>query len=316
MRVCASDEVANSSIPLFCRLHWHAVCAALEQAKFSSCVLYNLCWRIILTRFARRCKHNPDQFCRAGHYSIRFGYYSIRFCLNIRSGLVLKPNLIEIEIGCWENIRWTLNPCTMDAQPICTPLAALAVSTYIPWPDDQRGPFWPVNGVTWSISTIRFFFFSFPFLAPRLQRGVPAGQERVAVICLYLLQATWPLLIGSIFFILTAPEMDTPMWYWFVRAYPLCRFPVFMMGCLAGKLMIMHRQHVFFGRVGTPGFELPVSINLWGYASDVLFWLSHYSFRWGGKCHTNLLFVNCHALGWRHVYEFLHGTLTYLGMGS
>jgi peptidoglycan/LPS O-acetylase OafA/YrhL len=185
----------------------------------------------------------------------------------------------------------------MDAQPICTPLTALAVSTYIPWPDDQIGPFWPVNGVTWSISTMGFFYFSFPFLDPRLQRGVPAGQERVTVICLYLLQATWPLLIGSIFFILTDPGMDTPMWYWFVRAYPLCRFPVFMMGCLAGKLMIMHRQHAlisqihvfaktnnvyedvrlvschllvlrcilhndFFGRVGTPGFELPVSINL------------------------------------------------------
>jgi len=64
------------------------------------------------------------------------------------------------------------------------PLTALAVTTYIPWPDDQIGLFWPVNGVTWSIATMGFFYFSFPFLAPRLQRGIPAGQERVTAICL------------------------------------------------------------------------------------------------------------------------------------
>jgi len=76
MRVCGSDGVANSSIPLFCRLHWHAVCAVLEQARH--------CWFISLPhthdgrgKFSSSVHvltHNPDQFCRAGHYLIRFGF--------------------------------------------------------------------------------------------------------------------------------------------------------------------------------------------------------------------------------------------------
>ena len=123
------------------------------------------------------------------------------------------------------------------------PLTLLGVSSYIPWPDETLQIIWPVNGVTWSLTTMGFFYFSFPFLTPRLQRGVPAGQERVAAICLYLLQATWPLVIGFLFFPLRPGFRNGGnMWYWFVRAWPLCRFPVFMMGCLAAKLMIIQRQ--------------------------------------------------------------------------
>ena len=164
------------------------------------------------------------------------------------------------------------------------PLTALAVTTYIPWPDDQIGLFWPVNSVTWSIATMGFFYFSFPFLAPRLQRGVRAGQERVSAICLYLLQATWPLLIGTIFFIFVDPGRATPMWYWFVRAYPLCRFPVFMMGCLAGKLMIMQRQHtsVKFMCLPNPTMCMKMSdLCLVIYLSFVVFYTMIASGVWG-----------------------------------
>ena len=42
----------------------------------------------------------------------------------------------------------------------------------------------PMNGVTWTISTLAFFYFVFPFLAPRLQRAVVPGQERVAAVCM------------------------------------------------------------------------------------------------------------------------------------
>ena len=77
----------------------------------------------------------------------------------------------------------------------------------------------------------------YPVAAPRLQRSIAPGQERVGAICLYLLSATWVWLIAS-----SSVVVDPENMYWLARAYPPCRMPVFVMGCLAGRYLIIYNK--------------------------------------------------------------------------
>lgn len=119
----------------------------------------------------------------------------------------------------------------------------------------------PLNEVTWTISTLMSFYLVFPYLAPRLQRSVQAGNERVAAMCLYVVQLIWPSLLGWWVEILWVNICHH--WYssngikltvrdvtgqgialWFARAFPPCRLPVFIMGCLAGKYVTMLQKNM------------------------------------------------------------------------
>ena len=69
------------------------------------------------------------------------------------------------------------------------PMTTLGITSWSP------APYLPLNEVTWLVSTLMAFYVLFPFLAPRVQRSVLPGQERVAAICLYLLSASWPVVL-------------------------------------------------------------------------------------------------------------------------
>ena len=138
----------------------------------------------------------------------------------------------------------------------------------------------PLNGVTWTISTLMAFYVLFPFLAPRLQRSVPPGQvcdvracvmlssvrcscvcdgavlpgqERVAAICMFLLSAFWSTILGMMFGGVKSLEY---LFYWFPRGFPLCRLPVFVMGMLAAKMLLGEKQASVVASCGSPTFKV------------------------------------------------------------
>ena len=67
------------------------------------------------------------------------------------------------------------------------PLTALAVTTYIPWSDDEIGLFWPVNGVTFDSSVFPDIDFlrmtaDDPFRKTCSEHGAPSFSHRQSII--------------------------------------------------------------------------------------------------------------------------------------
>jgi peptidoglycan/LPS O-acetylase OafA/YrhL len=79
----------------------------------------------------------------------------------------------------------------------------------------------PFNGVTWSSSTMFWFYVAFPFILPRLQRAQPEAL-RGLMLSMYGLQAA-----------LTIAAFALTGQYSFARMFPPFRLPVFVMGCCA-----------------------------------------------------------------------------------
>ena len=131
--------------------------------------------------------------------------------------------------------------------PWRAPLTVLGVTSWAPLFQ------FPLNGVTWTISTLMAFYVLFPFLAPRLQRSVMPGQERVAAICMFLLSAFWSTILGMMFG--PVPGLEH-LFYWFPRGFPLCRLPVFIMGMLAAKMLIGEKQAAVVASCGSPAFKV------------------------------------------------------------
>ena len=141
------------------------------------------------------------------------------------------------------------------------PMTTLGITSWSPV------PYLPLNEVTWLVSTLMAFYVLFPFLAPRVQRSVLPGQERVAAICLYLLSASWPAVLvflgtflsfiagctwrgeGSIY---TETCWGGEGSIWIARMWPPCRLPVFVMGMLAAKMQVVSEEDVAVVMGGTP----------------------------------------------------------------
>lgn len=87
----------------------------------------------------------------------------------------------------------------------------------------------PPNPVTWTISTMFFFYLAFPVLIPYLQR-MPAAQMRICALRMYLFRMPIGLLMGSFLWIKHS-LLDS---YWLFRALPMGAFPIFVMGCCCG----------------------------------------------------------------------------------
>ena len=128
------------------------------------------------------------------------------------------------------------------------PMTMLGITSWSPV------PYLPLNEVTWLVSTLMAFYVLFPFLAPRVQRSVLPGQERVAAICLYLLSASWPVVLV---FLGTFLSSMNESWggegsIWIARMWPPCRLPVFVMGMLAAKMQVVSEEDVAVVMGGTP----------------------------------------------------------------
>ncbi|CAE7931448.1 unnamed protein product [Symbiodinium necroappetens] len=86
------------------------------------------------------------------------------------------------------------------------------------------------NGLTWTISTMLFFYLCFPVLGPAVQR-VPLEGLRALAWTMYALQGLL-MMLGYTF--------DTPG-YW-IRMWPPVRLPIFVMGICAGLSRVRGEQ--------------------------------------------------------------------------
>ncbi|CAK8988830.1 unnamed protein product [Durusdinium trenchii] len=116
-------------------------------------------------------------------------------------------------------------------------LTFLGLTSWVfPW--DQMGSFPVGNELTWTISTMLFFYICFPALAPRMQR-VPLHRLPILVWTMYVLQAiamsTCTVTLG---FLVFHGSVDT---YWF-RMTPPLRLPIFIMGIAAGLIRVQRQQ--------------------------------------------------------------------------
>eukprot|EP00438_Fugacium_kawagutii_P019371 Skav207911 [mRNA] locus=scaffold190:225915:231394:- [translate_table: standard] len=102
------------------------------------------------------------------------------------------------------------------------------------------------NELTWTISTMFFFYLCFPALAPRIQRLHPSSLVKLNW-AMYLLQMS---LVMALFIILE--------WNYWVRMIPLLRLPIFIMGICCGLIRVhQQREHE-----GDPEMDLsPVSVR-------------------------------------------------------
>lgn len=89
--------------------------------------------------------------------------------------------------------------------------------------------------MAWTVSTMFFFYLLFPSLLPRLQR---IRSERLFpfALCCWLLQAGGMMGVWAIMLMveLEAPGAFQGSVYW-VRAFPILRLPVFLMGYCAAR---------------------------------------------------------------------------------
>ncbi len=85
----------------------------------------------------------------------------------------------------------------------------------------------PLNGVTWTISTMTMFYLVYPSLAPRLQR-LKVDKLRSFCVVMYLGQIA-AMLLGGLGTAILLDNVEGG--YWFSRLFPPFRLPVFIMGC-------------------------------------------------------------------------------------
>ena len=122
----------------------------------------------------------------------------------------------------------------------------------------------PPNGVTWTICTMSFFYWVFPYILPTMQR-MSGERRRIWIDRLFLLQmftyfATFWLWALAVPVLSLEPnelsdpfgewragldfEVSPSMGYWVARSWPPFRLLVFCMGCLAAlnRLDVAKRQ--------------------------------------------------------------------------
>ena len=98
----------------------------------------------------------------------------------------------------------------------------------------------------WTITTMSFFYWTFPWLLPRMQRMTPEARnswiiwsywiQLVTYFGMFVIYSAMPVFqfrpleeTGSFFVVEASPSMG----YWVARAWPGTRIFVFAMGCLA-----------------------------------------------------------------------------------
>jgi len=89
-------------------------------------------------------------------------------------------------------------------------------------------PFMPA---AWTVNTLFFFYLTFPFILPRVQRLTDTQLARGLVLLF------WFQLVPFLVLLVLYPEH-----FWVITANPLCRLPVFVMGVIAGVQQIRHNE--------------------------------------------------------------------------
>eukprot|EP00241_Pyramimonas_parkeae_P018918 CAMPEP_0114296736 /NCGR_PEP_ID=MMETSP0059-20121206/11474_1 /TAXON_ID=36894 /ORGANISM="Pyramimonas parkeae, Strain CCMP726" /LENGTH=408 /DNA_ID=CAMNT_0001418911 /DNA_START=353 /DNA_END=1579 /DNA_ORIENTATION=- len=129
---------------------------------------------------------------------------------------------------------------------------------------------WPLNGPSWFVSTIVFCYAAFPCVLPALQRLRKSEQRQVAVWGCYAAQ----LAVLAAMFAPLSWRYGAEDAFFAATCWPVTRFPVFVMGALAGLQRCTATRSVRFGGLGallglTPqGDQEEDSNNWWAQAVD------------------------------------------------
>eukprot|EP01043_Picozoa_sp_COSAG02_P026806 COSAG02_NODE_1555_length_11948_cov_28.444932_4_plen_515_part_00 len=130
----------------------------------------------------------------------------------------------------------------------------------------------PANGVCWTITTMSFFYWTFPWLLPRMQRMTASARnawiiwsywiQLATYFGMYIIYTSIPVLQfrssehggESIFVVNNSPAMG----YWVARAWPGTRIFVFAMGCLAAlNRLEVHTAQTLATEQPTPQRQRP-----------------------------------------------------------
>ena len=104
-------------------------------------------------------------------------------------------------------------------------LTLFAATTWLPWP-------FPLNGPSWFVSTMWFFYWIFPNQLPKCQRYTTQEKQR-QIMVLFLIQ----LIGGMAICIFIEHAFEQPMVGFHAATFwPPTRLPVFFMGVFAGLL--------------------------------------------------------------------------------
>mmetsp|Transcript_30582 Transcript_30582/g.57617 ORF Transcript_30582/g.57617 Transcript_30582/m.57617 type:complete len:413 (-) Transcript_30582:88-1326(-) len=129
---------------------------------------------------------------------------------------------------------------------------------------------WPLNGPSWFVSTIVFCYAAFPCVLPALQRLRKSEQRQVAVWGCYAAQ----LAVLAAMFAPLSWRYGAEDAFFAATCWPVTRFPVFVMGALAGLQRCTATRSVRFGGLGallglTPqGDQEEDSNNWWAQVVD------------------------------------------------
>ena len=101
------------------------------------------------------------------------------------------------------------------------------------------GVAFPLNNPSWYVSTVWFYYWTFPSLFPKLQR-FSVDEKKKWIVIMFWIQFIGGILLVATTFIFapsTMIGMNSSQWAFTIGTYwPPSRFPVFIMGVLAGLL--------------------------------------------------------------------------------
>jgi len=137
--------------------------------------------------------------------------------------LFLITNLMAIAGMCYWGVPAAM--IDQDGLPVFVVWMTASVFGLSSWA--PRESTLPPNPVTWTISTMFFFYFAFPVIMPYLQR-LPAKTMTNCAMRYYVYRMPLMMLMAFTYIWIDTSPVDA---YWLMRAFPLCGVPIFMMGC-------------------------------------------------------------------------------------
>lgn len=129
---------------------------------------------------------------------------------------------------------------------------------------------WVINGPSWFVSTLLFFYYVFPSLLPRLQ-AMETSSKRNWLARAFFIQ----MFVGIFLIIFCSEPFGGTIAFWIATAWPPSRLPVFVMGILAGLLRLQGSEECWHWYKS----KEPLTANQFANLTDrstfwCLFWLA------------------------------------------
>lgn len=211
------DLIGGNAMPLFFLVSGFVMVLGYGQKKFSSSGSMTMMGNTCCFGFDKMyCFGVPDP-----SYSVEgkeFGVYSFFVKRFARLGpMYYLTNLIALPLALGSS-----------SGPLFIVTTVLLTFFLTSWGVVGIEPF---NGVTWTISTMAFFYFCFPMLVVRLQNLQTIQEFKMLVWKMYGLQLS----LFAVMSLIPGFEMGYDIW----RVFPPCRLPVFVMGCCLAHIRLI-----------------------------------------------------------------------------